>query len=267
MDKKNIKFYKYDISTESDKGLDCLDNIEDENIQPLTINGKVIKIDSFRIKKFSNRFYGINIESGDLTHYSDVVVDTKDDLKVKNNPRKNTQIELDNQFLLLIDTLNNNIYISNPKKRSFVERQLTQKTDSVILIKEILDKKSFEQSLDTISEVNFLFSNMDLFNQSELNIALDEDKYNYGADSVRVVFNYKHRRFVGKVKERISKLMGENYKTMKVVGKDSSGLGAIFKPDSILNCIEIQSDRKENTRQVDYITVLSDLMIQIDANE
>jgi hypothetical protein len=34
-----------------------------------------IKIESFELKKFSDRFHGINIESGDLTHYSDVVID------------------------------------------------------------------------------------------------------------------------------------------------------------------------------------------------
>jgi hypothetical protein len=48
------------------------------------------------------------VKSGDLSHYSDIIVDTKDDLKIKKNPRKNTQIELDNQFLLLIDTQEKN---------------------------------------------------------------------------------------------------------------------------------------------------------------
>jgi hypothetical protein len=45
-----------------------------------------------------------------MFHYSDVVIDTKDNLKIKENPRKKTQIELDNQFLLLIDTTNKNMF-------------------------------------------------------------------------------------------------------------------------------------------------------------
>ncbi len=267
MDTKNIKFYKYEINIENDNEFSKLNSIEDNNIDPLKINNEIIKIDSFRIKKFSNRFYGINIESGDLTHYSDIVIDTKDDLKIKENPRKNTQIELDNQFLLLIDTVNKNIYLSNSKKKTFIEKQLSQKTNSNVTVKEILDKKSFEESLKTISEVNFLFSDMNLFNQSELNLALNEDKYNYEADSVRVIFNYKHRSFTGKIKEKALGIMGMDYQKLKIVGRDKDSLETIFKPDSILSCIEIKSNLREKTRQVDYISVLNNLIVKINSNE
>jgi hypothetical protein len=233
----------------------------------VTINNEVIKIDSFKIRKFSNRFYGINIDSGDLTHYSDVVIDTKDNLKIKENPRKNTQIELDNQFLLLIDTTNKNIYLSNATKRKFIEKQLSQKTNLSVSVTEILDKESFEKSLKTISEVNFLFSDMNLFNQSELNLALTEDKYNYGADSVRVIFNYKQKSFSGAVKQKISELMDKDYQKIKIVGRDKNNLETIFKPDSILSCIEITSNLKDGTRQVEYITVLNELIAKINNNE
>lgn len=267
MDTKNIKFYKYSINIENDDKLSSLDVIEDNNIDPLCVHNEIIKIDSFRIIKFSKRFYGINIESGDLTHYSDTVIDTKDDLKVKDNPRKNTQIELDNQFLLLIDADNKNIYLSNAKKRDFIEKQLSQKTNSKVSVKEILNKKSFERSLKTISEVNLLFFDMDLFNKSELNLALTDDKYNYGADSVRVIFNYEHKSFTGKIKAKVLNLMNGDYKKLKIVGRDQNHLETIFKPDSILNCIEIKSDLKEKTRQVDYMIALNDLIARINDNE
>lgn len=267
MNTKNVKFYKYNIGIEGDGEFNSLGEIEDNNIEPVRVNNEIIKIDSFRIKKFSNRFYGINIESGDLTHYSDTVVDTKDDLKIKDNPRKNTQIELDNQFLFLIDTVNQNIYLSNANKKAFIEEQLSQKTDAKVLVKEILDKKSFEQSLKTISEVNFLFSDMDLFNQSEINLALSDDKYNYGADSVRVIFNYQHRKFTGKIKEKVLGLMNADYQKLKIVGRDEFNLETIFKPDSILSCTEIKSNFKGKTRQVDYITVLNELIEKIKCYE
>ncbi len=188
-------------------------------------------------------------------------------MKIKENPRKNTQIELDNQFLLLIDTENKNIYLSNSKKKTFIERQLSQKTNANVLVKEILDREAFERTLKTISEVNFLFSGMDLFNQSKLNLALNEDKYNYEADSVRVIFNYRHRNFTGKVKERALNLISGEYQKLKIVGRDENDLETIFKPDSILNCVEIKSNLKEKTRQVDYITVLSKLIIEITNDE
>jgi hypothetical protein len=267
MKKKNIKFYKYGISIENDVDFSSLNKIENDNIEPKIIGNEIIKIESFKIKKFSNRFYGINIESGDLTHYSDTVIDTRDDLKTKDNPRKNTQIELDNQFLLLIDTVNKNIYLSNSKKRKFIEGQLSQKINLDVLVTEILDKKSFEKSLAIISEVNFLFYDMDLFNKSELDIALNNDKFNYGADSVRVIFNYKHKSFTGKVKKKILEVMGKDNLTMKIVGKDKNNLETIFKSDSILNCIEITSSLKNGTRQVDYITTLNELMTEITNNE
>jgi hypothetical protein len=54
---------------------------------------------------------------------------------------------------------------------------------------------------------------------------------------------------------------------LKIVGRDESNLETVFKSDSILSCIEIKSDLKEKTRQVDYITVLNELIIQIKNNE
>jgi hypothetical protein len=90
----------------------------------------VIKVDSFRVERFSSRFYGINVESGDLSHYSDTIVDTKDDLRIKENPRKNTQIELDNQFLLLVDKKEKNVL-----SLSSILSKLEKFSSSLILIK------------------------------------------------------------------------------------------------------------------------------------
>jgi hypothetical protein len=264
---KKFKFYQYSISIKEDENFSSLDDIEDEDTEPTIIQGEVIKVDSFRVKRFSDRFCGINVESGDLNHYSDTIVDTKDNLRVKGNPRKNTQIELHDQFLLLIDTNEKKVYLSNSKKKSFAQKLLTDRTRKNVVIKEILNKELFEKNLKTISEVNFLFSDLTLFNQTELNIALNDDIHNYDADSVRVIFKYRQKNISGKIKRVISKLIKnkDDYQ-IKIVGKDEKGLESIFKPDSILSYLNIEATYKNNTRGVDYISVFSELIIKIKEN-
>ena len=269
MNTKKIKFYQYFIRIEEDENFSSLDNIEDKDTEPTTIQGEVIKVDSFRVKRFSSRFYGINVKSGDLSHYSDIIVDTKDDLKIKKNPRKNTQIELDNQFLLLIDTQEKNVYLSNSKKKVFAQKLLTDKTGKNVVIEEILSKELFEQNLKAISEVNFLFSELDLFSRTDFNMALRDDIYDYDADSVRVIFNYKHKNISGKIKNAISELIRNQhcYSSLKIVGRDIKGLESIFKPESILNCLEIKVNVQNNTRSVDHTSVFDELMTKIKDNE
>jgi hypothetical protein len=133
--------------------------IEDKDTEPTTIQGEVIKVDSFRVKRFSSRFYGINVKSGDLSHYSDIIVDTKDDLKIKKNPRKNTQIELDNQYLLLIDTKEKNVYLSNSKKKVVAQKLLTDKTGKNVVIEEILSKEVENKRLKVSLKLNRFYKN------------------------------------------------------------------------------------------------------------
>jgi hypothetical protein len=261
---KEIKFYKYNISIDKDPNYDCLNDIENHNIEPTEINGEIIKIESFNIKKFSNRFFGININSGDLYHYSDSVVDTEDNLKLKKNPRKSTEIEFDNQFFFLIDTEYSNIYISNSQKKSFIESSLSKKTGFEFNIELILNEDLFKESLKTISEVNFAFYGSDLFSKGSLVEELDKDKHNYEADSVRIIFNYKHKKFTGSLKNKIEKLIkNKGSNKLKIVGKDSDDLETVFNADSILGSIPLKIKLEDKTKIVDYISVFNELIVKI----
>ena len=266
---KKIKFYQYAVSIDNDTSFSSLENIKDDNTEPTIIQNKIIKVHSFKVKRFSDRFFGLCIESGDLRDYVDTIVDTKDALKKKQNPREATQIELDTQFLILIDQKTQYIYLSNAKQKTFAQKQLADKTGKKVEISEIHSAESFEKNLDTISEISLSFEEMNLFNQNSLNIALNEDIYNYEADSVRVVFGYKHKKLTHRIASTIRNLMGDKYHygKLSIIGKQSDGLNSIFKPEAILKYIELNVQQPENTNNIDFITTFNLLISQILENE
>lgn len=262
---KDINFYKYDIVVEQDLNLSFLDTLEDKNIEPEKINGEIIKIEDFQKIKYSNRFFGLYFQSGDLYNYSPDIIDTKDDLKRKNNPRKNTQIEFDKQFFFLIDINKKNIYLSDCKHKTFISEWLKKKTGYVILLKVILDEKTFNLNLKKISEINFTFKNeKTLFNTNTLNNKLLEDLYDYGADSISISFKYK-RNVTDKIKEKYLNLIKrkEDYKNLKIIGKDDKDVDLIFNPDGILSKITMKEALDPDTKKFTADSVFNTLILRI----
>ena len=166
---KPIKFYKYEIIIENDIELSFLDGLEDSNIEPLVIGGEIIQVDDFSKFRFSERFYGLYFQSGDLYNYSRNVIDTKNNLAKKKNPRKSTDIEFDKQFFFLIDRANRHIYLSDNKQKTYIAKWISEKTGNICRLKVILDEEKFKNSLQQVSEINFAFKNENtLFSNSPL---------------------------------------------------------------------------------------------------
>ena len=276
MSTKSIKFYKYSIDIEDDTNFSSLKNIQNDKNPHITSKEETTKVDLFNGEFFCDRFYGINLELGDATPYSDSVVDTKDNLNptIKPNPRKETEIELDKQFLLLIDISKKTIYLfpGTQKYRELAEERLSEKINHnhKVNITQNLNKESFENTLSTISELNFCFEEIDLFNQEDdLSVRLNEDKLHYDANSVSIAFKYKNKNIMPGLKNKITKLIKnkDNYQNLKIVGKDRNGLESIFQSDAILSALEVKAQLEEKTKKFDYKKTLEQLIAEIKKKE
>ncbi|CAC9593093.1 hypothetical protein [uncultured Gammaproteobacteria bacterium] len=269
MGTKKITFYQYELCIDKDENLKSIESIENGNIEPFKVNKEIIKINLFQATKFSNRFYGFSIESGDLSHYSDKVIDVNDNLKIKNNPRKNTDIEFDDQFFFLVDTETKKIHLSNNKKKVAIEKLLIDKTGKTATIKEILNRENFEENLKKISEIDLIFTELTLFNNTALNQELSDDLYNYDADSVRVIFKYKDIGITSKIKTKIQKFMNGNdgYSSLKIKGKGKDDIGLLFNSNSIVENISIEVEPKNRQKNCDSDTVFNELISKIKENE
>ena len=240
MDRKNIKFYKYSIDIQDDKDFSSLKDIKN-NEKPNVDSGT--KVSLFNGEFFCARFYGMNIQLGDSDDYGEKVVNIKKNLEIEDNPKKKTQIELSGKSFLLIDKDNKTIYLSNSNHRELVENRLSEATKHTVSIKQILDEEKFQTSLNTISKLNFTFKNLDLFNRSDLNIALNKDLLNYEADYIKITFQYKHKSISKDLREKIKSMLTNNnkkkYRDLEIVGRNKDGIESIFKSDAILSSVKL----------------------------
>ena len=260
-DKKNIKFYKYFIDIKNDEDLSSLKNIK--NNEKPNVDSEKTKVYLFNGEFFCRRFYGMDIQSGDSDDYGQKVVNIKKDLKIEDNPKKKTQIELHGESFLLIDKDNKTIYLSNSKHRELAENRLSEATKHTVSIKQILDRKNFESTLKTISELNFtLTKDSDLYLPHEkkptLKERINQDINDYYADSIKVRFQYK-QRLVDKRKDLFKKIRGvmndKAYKYLKIVGTNNDGLESIFKSGTIASTIELEI-QKSHYRYKDILNKL-----------
>lgn len=265
MMKRKINFYKYQIIVKDDIKLSFLDVLEDSNIEPQVINDEIIKIEDFKKTRFSDRFWGLYFQSGDLFNYSPKIIDTEDKLRKKKNPRKNTQIELDKQFFFLVDRMDGCIYLSDNKQKTFIKKWLSDKTGYYIELKIIIDEKRFKEKLDRISEINFTLKNeRTLFNNTPLNRKLLDDLYNYEADAINVSLKY-NQKITQRIRDRYEMLLGEkeHYKTIQIIGKDDKGVDLIFNPKGILSRISSDEFLENDTKKFKQEDVFNNLIVKI----
>ncbi len=106
----------------------------------------------------------------------------KDSFEYKDNTRTSNLVEMRNQFFTLFDFENNILYLSNNKKKKFVEEFLKNKLNLGISINTLfVDIEEFNTKIKEIRTIRFT-SQDNLFNQnSSLNNAF-KDLLGYGSN-------------------------------------------------------------------------------------
>ncbi len=210
MSKKNLKFtvnqliinnLRFDLSTFSDlKDADWdtykVVHKEKEEILSITRFTKAIE---------GERFITIYFNEGNKFPYTDKVIDSN--LEEHDNPRYAEEIELDNQFFVLIDVKTQRIFMSDQRKKTSFTSWLKEKMKKTIVIKPIISENEFIQKIKSINKICFtVVPNLcNTQNEDILSNKLVQDIYGFGAEEGRIELSYNDARISDKIIEQAHK--------------------------------------------------------------
>lgn len=171
-------------------------------------------------------------------------------LELEPNPRGESQIEPRKQLFVLYDFTKQILYISDIRKKNFVEKILKEKTERDISLKTIFkDIESFYSEIKKIHKINFVSVQRNLFtSQSSLEQTL---KDNYGIEepeefSLEAKFNIPLSQTI---KKTINKLRGEkkdgHLKSLIIQGIDEQGFSTVFNEGTFINKIKLELARND----------------------
>lgn len=254
--------------------------IDDQYSEPLVIKSnqdgeeQVERVEKVTKEIHHSRFITLYFKSGNMGPYPDKVIDVNDEnLSEVDNPRNPEQIELDNQFFVVIDVERQLIYISNLKKKGFISKWLTEKLDRASYIKSIIKKEDFIDNIETVDEINFTLE-PDLFDLSEtgsLNEVLAKHLFNYSADVIRVEMKYKSTTLSSRLKSLIKGDFFDKqsqYKNLSIVGRTSDAkFERTFNLREVSERILINVDIEDRISMFDPSKVFAALINKIVANE
>ena len=272
MSKKALKFTvnqliinssRFDLDTFSDlKGADLdthkVAHKEDDKEEILSIKKITKTIED-------ERFITVYFNEGSKFPYTDKVIDSK--LDEHTNPRSPEEIELDNQFFVLIDVQTQKIFMSDQRKRSAFSSWLNEKIKKQIEIKPIISEEEFIQKIKSINKIYFTVV-PDLFNYTNEDILsnkLVQDIYGFGAEEGRIELSYNDARMTDKILNKLKALIGRkrDFKDITVIGRSDDNFESIFNIDEIINSIYIDIDCNDEVKLLDEKNVFAVLINKI----
>jgi len=197
--------------------------------------------------EFEDNFLKISLEFGNPLPRQEKVRNVQT-LKKEKNPRKKTQFE-PKQAFLIFDFSTSSIWCSNSKKKPFIIDwfKLLFETNNII-IKNVFNENEFIETIKTIDEIRFSAS-PDLFSENDsLKKALADEIMGYGASvaSLKLNFNSRNNRdkLIGRIKNLIKKKI--HYKNLVISGRDSRNFGMIFNEKLLSKNIKIKAQVNNN---------------------
>lgn len=211
------------------------------------------------ITKFQEqgRFFCIYFEYGSIYPRTSEVYNTTIQAD-KENPRWEDEFERNEQTFFIIDSTTQNIYISNFSKKYLIENFLQKYLPwEVILIKNIIDKSNFLETLEMTKSI-LIAARPTLFtNSGILWWILTNDIHNLGdeVESVELKINYKGidklwRPQRGLLKAFVHKVMkeDEDHKITKlqIVGRSDTSFERVFNAEWIIDKLKVIVPTEEN---------------------
>lgn len=200
-------------------------------------------------QKIDNKYYWIYMEYGGELPYGEKVYD-KEKSEILNNPRTKSQAELNKQLFCLYDFELNTFYISDGRKKSFLEEYLKHKLSKDIVIKRFFKSpQEFIDYVKTIENISFtsknnLFSiNNDMFEDSKDIFGLGQPE-NFRMDIAyngrKVTENFKTKFF-----NLLSKKNNSEIQSLVCIGKDDNKMEAIFDISSFTQTVSLSLKKDE----------------------
>lgn len=223
----NLTFSAFQLIINQQKpSLDLFSEVDEEQY---TTKDNTYKI---TIKKVDNRFLWMSIRFGGSLPYSQEVVDTNSD-EIIPNPRQLNHIELNQQLFCLYDTNEYYFYISNSKKKSFLEGYFKEKLKKDCTIKRFFKSpQDFLKHIKAINKVSFT-SKHNLF--SEQSGLFDDMKDIFGLgqpENFKIDINYNGSVITKKFQEIFNNFLTKNdnreIQSLVCIGKDDNDVESIF---------------------------------------
>ncbi|MCD4757609.1 MAG: hypothetical protein K8R39_05020 [Arcobacteraceae bacterium] len=200
-------------------------------------------------QKIDNTYYWIYMEYGGELPYGEKVYD-KEKSEILNNPRTKSQAELNKQLFCLYDFDLNTFYISDGRKKGFLEEYLKHKLSKDIIIKRFFKSpEEFTEYVKTIESISFtsknnLFSiNNDIFGEPKDIFGLGQPE-NFKMDITyngrKVTENFKRKFF-----HLLSKKDNSEIQSLVCIGKDDNKMEAIFDISSFTQTVPLSLKKDE----------------------
>lgn len=253
--------------------LNFFDKVNSKDKDPEIISKEVVSVMVFEKEIIENRFVSFYFEGWEKYPYSrNVIKADSEDLEEICNPRSSSEIEMNDQFFVLIDVKTQKIYISNQKKVKSTIEWLNDKTSSKIMLKPLFEESNFIEKIRSISEINFSIDRKNLFNaayEGTLSSELANDIYGYGADEAKLCMVYKKSFSIDKFKEKLQKIIGAkfSYKTLTIVGRMDNGIESVLNLDGLVSKMIIDKPIEDETKKIKKEEVFSALILKIKQNE
>lgn len=205
----------------------------------------------------NNRFISFYFEWWDRFPYSETVVDITSETEHK-NPRDSELVELNEQLFVLFDTTTQRIYLSDRRKKIFLNNWYKEWLWKEIFIKCLIDKWDFLDKIEEIWEVSFSAEPNLLLTTNALWHQLLQDIYWYGATDMQVTLNYHHWKHMGEdLKQKIQNLISNRdlLKNVTIIWKTDEKLESILNMDEVINKVSLSLDTNNITRKLDCKSV------------
>ncbi len=217
-------------------------------------------------QKVDNKYYWLYAVFGAPLPYSEEVYD-KEKSEIVSNPRTQNQAELNKQLFCLYDFKYNTFYISNSKKKTFLEEYFKYKLEKDIVIKRFFkSKEDFVNHIKTIDSISFtsidnLFSiNNDFFGEPKDIFGLGQP------ENFKMEINYNNRKITNVFKDKFLNLLDKKDKSeihsLVCIGKDENKIEAIFDIESFTQTIPLNL-KKDEFGQYDENVVQSNLLNEL----
>ncbi len=227
---------------------------------------EILSVKKITKKIYENdRFICLSFDQGDKYPYAPKVVNEK--LNEEKNPRKAGQIELDDQFFVLIDVEKQRIWLSTRSKKNSITSWLKEKLKKSITIKSIISDKDFIEKIRSVKEISFTVV-PDLFNsanQDTLSHHLVQDILGFGAQKAKLSLEFNNTKISDTIKEKLNKLIGDKheYQDITVIGRGEEDFESTFNLDEIVSKIFVKVPTNEVHKMMDAEIVFQSLIKKI----
>lgn len=272
MANKPLKFsiFQLIVETETPFTVKTFSSIEEQKLETFEIGPKEDK-ETLSIKRvnkecFENRFIAFYFNEGSKFPYSPTVIDTTD-LIEKENPRPAEDIELDDQFFVLIDVSSQRIYLSDQRRKGTFTTWLKEKIGKETHIKSIINEEEFLNKIKSVNKISLSIV-PNLFNtssQDTLSHNLARDIYSFGGEKAKLEIEYNNTRMTDIIKNKFNQVLGKknDFQEITIIGRSDEGFESVFNLEEVISKLVIDVSAQEKTNLLDPTIVFNILIDRI----